>query len=132
MDDDETAYNASCVAEAEEQAKAEADASIAEQAQQEAEEHRQTYDHGFNAGYRRALCHFGKLLEDMKKTDEMKAKDAGYGLAHLQMCTRHEEMVDLINHTPIHEIIGGKEGKWTDFDEKQSKAANEGLASLFG
>lgn len=89
--------------------------------------HTHAYDYAFEAGYRLALCHFGGCLEDMKKTAEHKV-DVGYQLAHFQMCTRHDEMVKLINYTPIQAVIEGKEGDWKDDKERP---ASEGLASLF-
>lgn len=88
--------------------------------------HTHAFDVGFDAGYRRALCHFGGCLQDMKKLG-----DNSYKCATFQMCVRHEEMVALINDTPIKDVIGGKEGKWKEFEMKDSPAA-EGLAALFG
>lgn len=90
--------------------------------------HTHAYDRGFEAGYRLALCHFGGCLEDMRLTAEYRGKDIVYRMAHFTMCTRHEEMVKLINHTPIAEVIGGKEGEW----KKNIEGASDGLASLFG
>jgi len=91
--------------------------------------HVHAFDVAFDGGYRLALCHFGKCLEDMKHSDEQK-RDLAYQLAVFQMCTRHEEMVKLINGTPIKEVIAGKEGEWVKDDV--ARDASEGLASLFG
>lgn len=73
------------------------------------------FDLGYAAGYRRALSDFGITLKDMNlqvKEDRSRlrptnAEDIGYGLATLQMTTRHEEMVDYINHIAVVDIING-------------------------
>jgi len=89
--------------------------------------HRTGYDRGFEAGYRRALMHFGETLNDMRKSDCAELRD--YKLALFQMNTRHEELVRFINRNKVSDILL-KELK--PREEGADEHATEGLASLFG